>query len=253
MAMMVPVPDEDQRRPYAPTSNVMAVIDRARRVNLPDRINNDYFEVIGVNEVARGRLLEALRFLRLVDEAGHPTDALRAISRAPDDELRDLLAAAVRDAYADDFARVDPAQDAQPRIIAAFRRYQPRSQTDRMVMLFLGLCRAAGMPVLDAPRERAMHAATRAATRGPTRAATGTGGAIPAVRTTRASDHAPRQPSGDSTSGLIFGLTVDDIEAMNESDFREVWTALGKVAWARGTRQRRAGTVLTEPTEEEGE
>ena len=229
--------DEGDRRPYAATANITAVLDRVRRINLPDRINSDFLEVVGVPEVSRGRVAEALRFLGLIDEAGRPTDVLQSLAGAHDDEVRDLLAGAVRGAYADDFARVDPSQDPQPRIIAAFRRYQPRSQTPRMVMLFLGLCRAAGIPVLDAPRERGMQS-RGSNSRG--RASTGNGTesirkADPARGTAKGTTPpTPDQPGAiQAQPSLLFGVTVEDVGALSDEEFPEVWGALGIIARAR--------------------
>lgn len=227
--------DEDQRRPYAATANVMAVLERTRRVNLPDRLTNDYLEIVGIPEVSRGRVIEAMRFLGLMDANGRPTDLLRSYAGAPDDEVRSLLMGIVSNAYADDLSRVRPADEAQSRIMAAFRRYQPRSQTQRMVMLFLGLCRAAGMQVLDAPRERQMQT-NRAAPR-----ARGTSGNANQTRVAGL----PRQPGKVSAppvpdqlapvqgANLLFGVTVEDIAALPDDEFTTVWEALGKIAQAR--------------------
>ena len=45
----------------------------------------------------------------------------------------------------------------------------------------------------------------------------------------RASSSAP--PA--AATGLLFGVTEDDVAALDESEFSEVWMALGKVARAR--------------------
>lgn len=233
------LPAEDERRPYAPAANVVAVLDRVRRVNLPDVIDNGVLRLAGVSEGAMGRVNYALRFLGLVDPNGRPTDRLRALARADDEEGRDLLAAVVREAYASDFARLDPAQDPQPRIVSAFQRYEPRSQIERMVMLFLGLCRAAGIPVLDPPRERGIQAGRTAP-----RATNG-------ARTPRPRERTPdprggRQRSPDAASfdsvprdSLNFDLhQLDLIE--DEDEFKEVWEALGKARRIMGRARRAA-------------
>ncbi len=226
--------DED-RRPYAPAANVVGVLERLRRINLPELIDTDLFRIAGVSEGAMGRVAYALRFLRLVEPSGRPTDRLRAIAKAPDEEWRDLLAGVVREAYAADFARIDPSQDTQPRIMSAFQRYEPRSQTMRMVMLFLGLCRAAGIPVLDAPRDRQMQAPNRVTVRPST--ARGQATAAPA----RARASAPQSPSQLEQPvvphaldpNLLFGVTVQDIGSLPADEFEAVWGALGKIARAR--------------------
>jgi hypothetical protein len=226
------VSDGDQRRPYAAAANVLAVLDRARRVNLPERVNSDWLEILGIPEVSRGRVLEALRFLRFITDDGRPTDLLRSYAGAPDDEVRELLAAAIRDAYADDFGRIDPATDTQPRVIAAFRRYQPRSQTNRMVMLFLGLARSAGIAVQDAPRERGMQAER---TGRPTANRQQRQPRNPAVggTATKTTQRTPNPDTGATVDALMGQLARELTALPDAADFETAWKALGEVARAR--------------------
>lgn len=219
---------QSEKRPYAATANVMAVLERARSRNLPDRIGGEFFTLSGVGTNVHGRVSQALVFLGLIEADGTPLDSLQAMAQAPEAEFRELLAASVREAYAAEFQKVDPAQDSQPTILDAFRRYQPRSQTDRMVMLFLGLCREAGIKVKDVPRERKMTG-TPKATR-PRR-----GSLSPQTQVQKRSNGASNQssPATPPIGGLLFGVTEADIAALDEGDFSEVWTALGKVARAR--------------------
>lgn len=234
-----PVTAED-KRPYAPAANVVAVLERIRKVNLPATVDADLFRIAGVSEGAMGRVAYALRFLGLTDTGGHPSDRMRAIAGAPEEEWRDLLGGVVRDAYASDFARLDPAQDPQSRIVSAFKRYEPRSQTERMVMLFLGLCRAAGMPVLDAPRDRQMQTSRPIVSKPqPSPRAAG--------HVRRGSEPASRPPSPQipdqtlpNVGGLLFGVTVEDIGALDPTDFTQVWNALGVIARARAASLRAA-------------
>jgi hypothetical protein len=212
------------RRPYGATANHIAVFERARTRNLPETINNDFLRIAGVPDVVFGRVTEGLQFLGAIDPDGTPTAKMRALASA---EYRELLAQMVRDAYREDFQNIDPAQDDQSTIIDAFRRYEPRSQTSRMVMLFLGMCREAGIPVKDAPRERKMQNATSKNTSKPRQPkqhrVTVTAGAAGRVTT----ETAPPIPN------MLFGVTNDDIAALDDNDFIEVWAALGKVARAR--------------------
>lgn len=219
------VQQQDRSRPYAAPANMVAVISRVRTRNVPETINNDFLRIAGVPDAVFGRVMQALRFLGLVHEDGRPTDTLRAISGAPDAQYRELLAGAVRQAYQEDFQNVDPGQDSQARILDAFRPYQPRSQTGRMVILFLGLCREAGIPILDAPRDRRMR-------EGRPRVA-----ALPPARRARAQapNFSPHSPPGSGTNagGILFGVTEEDIGLLQEEEFNEVWGALGKLARAR--------------------
>jgi hypothetical protein len=218
---------EPRQRPYAPPSNVIAVIQRARSRNLRDRIDGDFMRLAGVPDRAHNRVAVALRFLGLIDEGRRPTDILRALAAAREEEYRDLLGTAIRNAYQEDFERVDPAEDTHATIVDAFKPYEPRSQTDRMVMLFLGLCREAGIPVSEAPRERRMKSPT------------GTRASRPATRPSERPPGAavtPRHgvtPPTPAPAGLLFGVTDDDIALLGDDQFEQVWRALGVVARTR--------------------
>lgn len=232
---------EERRRPYAAPSNVISVIQRVRTRNMPSKIDEQFLDIAGVSANVYGRVFDALRFLDLIDEDGRPTDRLVALGAATDEEYPDLLATVVRSAYVEDFDKIDPGQDPQPKIVGAFRPYQPKSQTSRMVMLFLGLCREAGIPVLDAPRERSMRTSTPKprTPSGQTRRRASTPGS-----------GGSGQPGGTPVGGLLFGVTEADIAALAEEDFQEVWDALGKVARARARRTQQPR--IAEDTEEEG-
>lgn len=211
----------ERQRPYAAPANVIAVLNRIRQRNLPERIDDDLLQLVGVPEGARYRVHNTFRFLGLIGDDGRPSDDLRSLAASTDDEYPVTLQGIIRRAYAEDFDnRVDPATDTQAQIVSAFRPYQPRSQTNRMVILFLGLCREAGIEVLDAPRERQQIPAQRPRQGGV------------AKRTTRKGSetklHEP-PPAG----GMVFGVTDDDIAVLSQDEFDDLWAALGKVARAR--------------------
>jgi len=243
-----------ERRPYAATANVTAVLERARSRNLPEAINNDFFRLCQMPEVVYGRVTEALTFLDLIEEDGRPTDKLSAIARAPDTQYHDLLADCIRDAYRDDFNSIDPSADHQNVIIDQFRRYEPRSQTSRMVMLFLGLCRYAGIPVLDAPRERRQQPVAERTTRRP--AATPRRQSINGGSNVRRPGNSRNESQDGGTGSLLFGLTVEDAALLSDTDFSEVWAALGKVALAKARAQQRTAVesaIVQEAADEDNE
>lgn len=144
----------DTNRPYGPIANATAVLERARSRNLPEVIDVEYLRDAGVPEGTLNRTLFGLHFLGLIDEAGEPSQELRAIHTSTDEEYRDILGTLVRRAYAEVFDQMNPAEDTQDRIVNFFRRYSPASQRSRMVAFFLGMCREVGIPTLDAPRQR---------------------------------------------------------------------------------------------------
>lgn len=147
----------ETNRPYGPPSNVVAVLRRLRSRNLPDYVDAEYLRDAGVSEGTVGRALFGLRFLGLITEENEPTQALRSIHTATDEEYQSILGGLIRDAYAEVFNVLDPAEDGQERILNVFRRYNPASQRSRMVIFFLGMCREAGIPTLDVLRQRSMQ------------------------------------------------------------------------------------------------
>ena len=223
----------DDKRPYGATANVTGVIQRTRTRNLPDKVDHDFIRLAGVPEGVIHRVASALKFLGLVTEDDKPTDTLRALAAAPDEQYREILAGAIRNAYEVDFARINPAQDSQKQIINAFRPYQPRSQTNRMVMLFLGLCREAGMEVKDAPRERPMGATVARSGGSSARATSGKPDKSASPKRQPPPSDGAFASAQPTPAGLLFGVTEDDIGTLSDEQFATVWSALGLVARAR--------------------
>ena len=177
----------DANRPYTPPSNLIAVLHRLRSRNLPERVDAEYLRDAGVSEGTVGRTLFAIRFLGLTDDPGEPTQALRTIHISTDEEYRTTLTGLIQEAYSEVFNSLDPGEDTQDRILNFFRRYTPASQRSRMVIFFLGMCREAGIPTIDVPRQRSMQQ-PRVTSRPPV--------TQPVARTQRR-----QQPSGDTGAG----------------------------------------------------
>jgi hypothetical protein len=112
-------------------------------------------------DVARGnadRILYTLAFLGLTDESGKKTAQAERLRRTRDTEYVRLLAELVHHSYAQIFAAVDPATEGDLALLDAFRPFEPVGQRDRMITLFLALCREAqivpGGPIQSKSRLR---------------------------------------------------------------------------------------------------
>ena len=140
--------------PFPPTANTKSVLDYWRNRSMPDQVTIDWLERIGLSPNLGKRNLDGLRFLGLIDEAGHTTDIARKVREAPDDEYLSVLEAVIRDAYSFVFSIRDPSIDTRSRIEDAFRKQEPSAQRSRMVAYFLGLCNLAGIPLKEAPPSR---------------------------------------------------------------------------------------------------
>jgi Family of unknown function (DUF5343) len=143
--------------PYASVANVLRAIEHYRE-KMPPVFTKELLVRLGYPNAYAVRTLRALRLLDLIDDEGVPSDALRELRGATDDEFPARLEQVVRKAYGDMFEVVDPATDSRDAILKAFAFNEPAAQRDRMVVLFLGLCEAAGMlPAGKAPRKRGMR------------------------------------------------------------------------------------------------
>jgi hypothetical protein len=139
--------------PYAPLSNVLTVIRRLRDRGLPDILSPQELARLGIPDGNIGRTLQALRFLGLIDEDGRRTEAFTRLGRVAAVEYPAVLGSIVEAAYTPVFTIVNPSEATELQIFDAFRCYQPEAQRARMISLFLGLCREAGL-IPGAPNER---------------------------------------------------------------------------------------------------
>jgi hypothetical protein len=221
----------ESNRPYAYPGNIMDVLQRYRSLDLPGKFEPTDLSTAGVPEGNHGRTVFALKFIGLLNGADEPTQEWRALCDAGEDEFRAQLGALVRAAYADVFARVNPETDNQERVAQAFQPYTPKSQIERMVAFFLGMCREGGIPTLDAPKRRPTKAQSQRSL----------GSARPApklIEPKRTPKVKPLHQNGQQheESNLLFGVSDNDIALLDDSDFQVVWSALGKVARARARR-----------------
>jgi hypothetical protein len=133
----------DNYAPYAPAGAVISVIKQFREKGLSEPITQNLLEQIGVPSTMVGPTMRALLYLQLIDESGNFTRAFDRLRRASSEEYPKILAEIVRKAYLPIFTIVDPTNDSDIAIADAFRRYDPANQRQKMVRLFIGLCKEA--------------------------------------------------------------------------------------------------------------
>ncbi len=144
-----------EKAPYTRLEPVIRVIHQTRERGLPDPVNSGTLERLGINPHQAYQTIQALVFLGLIDGEGHVADTFERLRRASTQEYPAVLAEIIQTAYRPVFAIVDPGQGSLIAINDAFRHYKPDGQRERMVTLFLGLCREAGLRAEDQPRKRA--------------------------------------------------------------------------------------------------
>lgn len=213
----------DKRRPYASVSSVLAVIDRARTMNLPDLIDVGFMNVAGVEGQGVSRTRDALVFLRLIDESGSRTQAFEDLANVSDSEFPDRLREVVEAAYAEELSLIDPKIDESEKIRGVFQRYTPKSTTGKMVSLFLGLCKAGGMEIKEPPPTRPLGSST------PKRDVSTQVKRSAASRSRQKSQDAPTE----GPSVLVHGISMEDIAKLEKDEFEGIWKTLGSLIWLR--------------------
>lgn len=146
--------------PYAPPSAILDVIDRFRNRGLQTPFTAEVLTRAGVSDSLVPRTLQALQTLELIGPDGAPTETLEQLRRAKEADLQGQLAAWIQSVYADVLSFVEPGGD-ETDIRDAFRSYNPVGQQPRMVALFMGLCRAAGLRSSEQTRESRPRPAAR--------------------------------------------------------------------------------------------
>lgn len=210
------------RAPYTSASAAVIAIDAFRDRGLGVPVDADVLVRAGVSESIAKRTVNSLSELELLDDGGHPTKTFEAFKvMRSDEEYREALQEWLRSVYADVLQYCDPSTDDASRVQDAFRGYQPEGQRAAMASLLIGLWEYAGLPL---PAERTSPPSVSRTSRSST----------PKRRPSKPS--APSTPSNanrEGADGMLFGVTDSDIAVLTESEFDEVWAALGKVARAR--------------------
>ena len=227
--------------PYAPVKNVLDVVHRLRDRGVPIPLTADSLTTIGVPDGNAPRTLQALKFLGLVDGKGQLTESAERLRRANTDEYPTLFAEVIRSAYVPVFQLVDPALDDEIKVADAFRQYDPAGQREKMVTLFMGLCEEA---VIVAPSDKRAPRPTTRRERTPAPKRT------PLVR--RETPPNPNENRQALPPSLLFGVSEDDIGALDDDEFSTVWDALGVVARARARAKQKAQLPPTQEPDEEG-
>ncbi len=131
--------------PYAYPSNVFGVVSRLRNAALPDPLDAEAVQRIGIPAGNSHRTVAAFRFLGLIDEKGKHTKLMQGLARATSQEYPNVLGDILRNAYADIFAIVNLDTASEIEIDDAFRGYSPETQRKRMVKLFMNLSQEANL------------------------------------------------------------------------------------------------------------
>ena len=84
--------DDSLMRPYAPSANIVAFLQRVRNTNMPAKITREFLVGAGISESVLARVYSTIRFLNLIDPDDSPTDTLRELASGTAQDYHRLLA-----------------------------------------------------------------------------------------------------------------------------------------------------------------
>lgn len=144
---------QSRKAPYVSAAALSSFLDHIRYVSTPKKVDAGLLQDYGISKGNTFSLLSALKFLGLTDNAGIPTPAFASV-QTMGEEFRSNLQEIVQKAYADLFSRLDVSRDSRDHIWNYFSRNYSTSQADKATILFLDLCKEAGIPVAEEKRAR---------------------------------------------------------------------------------------------------
>jgi Family of unknown function (DUF5343) len=130
--------------PYAGPANVIDVLRRFRERGLPGPVTTEVLERAGISQTLSGRTLQALKLIGFLTAEGEQSEEFKAANRSPEEDYKQRIGEILVEAYSEAIAFADPATDSYDSVRDAFRAYNPQSQQERMITLFLGLLDYAG-------------------------------------------------------------------------------------------------------------
>ena len=135
-----------RKAPYISAAALSQFFDHIRYVSTPKKVDAGLLRDYGVSEGNVFALMSTLKFLGVIDNEGSPTPAYNSL-QVMGEEFVSNLREVVNTAYADLFARLDVSRDSREHIRNYFSRNYGASQSNKATILFLDLCKEAGIPV----------------------------------------------------------------------------------------------------------
>lgn len=146
--------------PYAPPENIGRILSKVRQSGVR-KLDTEFLSQLGIHVAMAPRSIRTLEFLGFTDKDGNPEPLLQQYYAAGSDEdAQALLANSIKSSYAIIFRAANPEVEGREKVEQAFRLMEPAGQRTRMVTLFLGLCKLAGMEIKDPPSGRAARSVT---------------------------------------------------------------------------------------------
>lgn len=137
-------PSQPSTPPYAPWSEMQKVLQRLRGFT-PPRVDLSYLRTYGIASHNERAVINALKFLGLINETGVPTPRLPLL-QVKGDAYRENLSQIVREVYRDLLERVDLADATPETILNYFRtRRIGGSVAPKCARFFLGIIRETDM------------------------------------------------------------------------------------------------------------
>ena len=138
--------------PYVPAATLRSFLEHIRWVTTPKKVDKRLLDDYAIPKPNKSALLSALKFLDLIENDGIPTPAFRHL-QSSGDEFRSNLEQVVRKAYADLFIHLDALGSDRERIRNYFATNYSPATAKKATILFIDLCKEAGLPTGEEPEE----------------------------------------------------------------------------------------------------
>lgn len=205
--------------PYATYKQFINFLNGLRDTTVPQRIDRSVFGQMSGGTAYS--LLSALKFLKLIDDAGSPQPFFRQLVEADDTERKTLISVMLANAYPSFFGGgLDLAQASSGQFDDHIReQYKSKGSTiDKQALFFLNAAEDAGItlsahlkarrPTAASPASKKRHSARKSE-----------GGALPPPPSP-----APRSEVRRSLSHVLTDLL--DVNDMSDNEMEAVWTLL---------------------------
>jgi hypothetical protein len=137
---------DKRNAPYVSASALSEFFDHIRYVSTPKKVDSGLLLDYGISKGNVFAMMSALKFLGLIDREGKPTPAFSSL-QVMGEEFLSNLREVVNTAYADLLSRLDVSKDSREHIRNYFARNYSLSQSNKATILFLDLCKEAGISV----------------------------------------------------------------------------------------------------------
>jgi hypothetical protein len=122
-------------------------LTRAMKTFIPPRLDRSFFDSLGFSGTQYSQAIRAFLFLNLMDETRKPTEKLRQLVMATDEERKAILKSIVEEAYKPFFDKPGPRNATLGDLKSFVRSKGAKGVVNKCVTFFLSAAKETGIPL----------------------------------------------------------------------------------------------------------